>query len=253
MAQDNMIMGDPPDLEDRSKRWFFILFILILLLALGGYLYFFTFQRESAPQIALNEAPKNSQIDSENNTNKFREIPSFGSDESFGKKNLLKSGSAVGSTPGFPLKSSLKQGNNGSKTESFSQTKIDPSAGVDKSNLPPSLTSHLSAILVFEYKSTEITPSARSVISEITNRLHGKKGRLILEGHTCSLGLKEVNVEMSEKRVKEVADLFRKMGLGMNIRMYKFYYGESRPISTNETPEGRALNRRVNVRFIPEE
>jgi outer membrane protein OmpA-like peptidoglycan-associated protein len=254
MAQDNMIMGDPPDLEAKSRKWFFILFILILLLALGGYLYFLNLQRKSDSQIALNKTTNTTENDTKNSKNKIKEFNVFENDNPSGKNDLSETVSTVGQKkPASLSKNRLNQGKNGKEIESFLQLNPDPPENVDNSKLSTNQTSGPSAILGFEYRSTELNPSARSVISEIATRIRGKKGRLILAGHTCSLGSQEVNVVVSEKRVKKVEDLFRKMGLGINIRMDKFYFGESRPISTNETSEGRTLNRRVTVRFIPGE
>ena len=87
-------------------------------------------------------------------------------------------------------------------------------------------------------------------IKDVFDRIADKEGRLILEGHTCSVGSDKSNVDLAKCRIKNVAKAFRELGLGMNIRMFLFAYGESQPVATNETREGRVQNRRVKIRFV---
>lgn len=68
---------------------------------------------------------------------------------------------------------------------------------------------------------------------------------LVLEGHTDAIGSDSYNQGLSERRVKAVeAKLAQDYGIDPD-RISTVGYGESRPIATNDTREGRALNRRV--------
>jgi outer membrane protein OmpA-like peptidoglycan-associated protein len=69
---------------------------------------------------------------------------------------------------------------------------------------------------------------------------------ILLEGHTDATGSEEFNLELSRLRAQSVSNHLS--GLGVNPTRFTIMgYGESQPISDNETDEGRALNRRVEV------
>jgi adhesin transport system outer membrane protein len=68
-------------------------------------------------------------------------------------------------------------------------------------------------------------------------------------GHTDYLNTDEYNQVLSERRAKAVMDYFISKGVDTN-RLSAKGYGESNPIADNETEEGRAKNRRVELRII---
>ncbi len=67
-----------------------------------------------------------------------------------------------------------------------------------------------------------------------------------IQGHTDNTGSKEYNQGLSEKRAASVKDYLIKKGINGN-RLTTKGYGLTRPIATNETPEGKAKNRRVEL------
>jgi OOP family OmpA-OmpF porin len=72
-----------------------------------------------------------------------------------------------------------------------------------------------------------------------------------IEGHTDSQGTDDVNQTLSESRAKAVAEyLMANMNVAIPINYQG--YGESRPIASNDTVEGRAKNRRIDVVITPE-
>ena len=70
-----------------------------------------------------------------------------------------------------------------------------------------------------------------------------------IDGHTDWEGSDEYNQKLSERRAKAVYDYFVEHGVKANRLAYKGY-GESRPIATNETAEGRQQNRRVELTIL---
>ena len=69
----------------------------------------------------------------------------------------------------------------------------------------------------------------------------------IIEGHTDSNGSDDYNQGLSKRRAETVKmALISKYGINPN-RLTAVGYGESRPIATNETSDGRYTNRRVMV------
>jgi outer membrane protein OmpA-like peptidoglycan-associated protein len=67
-----------------------------------------------------------------------------------------------------------------------------------------------------------------------------------ITGHTCWLGSEAHNLDLSERRANAVADYLVEQGIDRE-RLYVSAEGESQPINTNLTEEGRRSNRRVEV------
>ncbi len=75
---------------------------------------------------------------------------------------------------------------------------------------------------------------------------------LIVEGHACSIGSEEYNVNLSRRRAQAVIDyLTNRHGIRKDIFEIKAY-GESRPEASNETEEGRRENRRAATLILYE-
>lgn len=70
-----------------------------------------------------------------------------------------------------------------------------------------------------------------------------------VQGHTDSRGSDAYNEKLSERRAKSVMDYFIRQGVDQS-RLSWSGYGERRPIDTNKTDEGRAMNRRVELKPI---
>jgi len=76
---------------------------------------------------------------------------------------------------------------------------------------------------------------------------------ILIVGHTDSVGSEEYNLKLSERRAKAVTNYFtQEKGLPAS-RFVTKWYGETKPIYDNSTPEGRAKNRRVNIVILPSE
>ena len=67
---------------------------------------------------------------------------------------------------------------------------------------------------------------------------------LSIEGHTDSDGDNELNQKLSEERAQAVLKQLVSMGID-NARLTSKGFGENKPMDTNDTPEGKANNRRV--------
>lgn len=73
--------------------------------------------------------------------------------------------------------------------------------------------------------------------------------KIIIEGHTDSIGTDEYNQKLSERRAKAVFDYFVSRGISPE-RMKTVGFGESQPKADNSTAEGRAINRRVELKVV---
>ncbi len=87
-------------------------------------------------------------------------------------------------------------------------------------------------------------------ISEVAKQL--KASGIKVEGHTDSTGTAEVNKTISEERANAVATYFKSNGFE-KIEVQSAGFGFEKPIATNKSKAGRALNRRVDVIITPEE
>lgn len=86
-------------------------------------------------------------------------------------------------------------------------------------------------------------------IQEVADFMNDNKSyKVSLYGHTDWVGSLKYNQTLSEKRASAVADALNQLNVG-NSRMTVIGYGESKPIVSNETEEGRAQNRRVEAHF----
>jgi OOP family OmpA-OmpF porin len=70
-----------------------------------------------------------------------------------------------------------------------------------------------------------------------------------MSAHTDSKGSDEYNLKLSDGRAKSVREYIISKGIAEN-RIVSQGYGESKPVATNETDEGRQLNRRVEFKIV---
>lgn len=90
----------------------------------------------------------------------------------------------------------------------------------------------------------------------LVNSLVGIKAKpgwlIVVAGHTDNTGNALLNQTLSLKRAEAVRDWMRDTGDVPESCFAVQGYGASRPVATNDTPEGRALNRRVEISLVPQ-
>jgi OOP family OmpA-OmpF porin len=74
--------------------------------------------------------------------------------------------------------------------------------------------------------------------------------RVEIQGHTDNIGSEASNRKLSENRARAVMEYLVKKGVEAE-RLSAAGYGSSRPIASNDTLEGRARNRRVELTPVP--
>ena len=74
--------------------------------------------------------------------------------------------------------------------------------------------------------------------------------RIVVEGHTDSVGTYAYNMELSQRRAEAVANDLANQGVNPR-RIETYGYGPSRPVASNNTESGRQTNRRVDLIIIP--
>lgn len=99
--------------------------------------------------------------------------------------------------------------------------------------------------ILFDVNKATIRPESMGVINKIVKMMKAHEDlKLRIEGHTDSDGDKRFNQELSEKRAKSVKAVLVEAGIASS-RLKTKGYGESKPVDSNATPEGKANNRRV--------
>ncbi len=97
----------------------------------------------------------------------------------------------------------------------------------------------------FDVNKATLKPESMGIINEIASLLKKNPDiKFSVEGHTDSDGDDALNQTLSEQRAATVVSTITKMGIDAN-RLTSKGWGESQPLDTNNTPEGKANNRRV--------
>jgi len=98
----------------------------------------------------------------------------------------------------------------------------------------------------FASGSATIPAASKPMLSKINDMIKFVNAELVVvEGHTDSIGTATLNKTLSTKRAISVANYLAALAGGYKISYVG--YGESRPIASNESKEGRAINRRVDL------
>jgi len=100
----------------------------------------------------------------------------------------------------------------------------------------------------FDFDKSTIRSDAVPVLNEAAETLKAEGGiAVIVDGHTDSVGSDTYNQKLSHRRAEAVRQYLVKHGIPAN-RITTEGFGESRPVASNDTADGRAQNRRVELR-----
>ncbi len=106
--------------------------------------------------------------------------------------------------------------------------------------------------VLFEFDRADLNLSAQVSMDKLAAFLREKPNRKVLvEGHTDSIGTDEYNLGLSERRAAAVKNALLKRNIPTG-RIVTVGYGKRFPVATNETPAGRQQNRRVDVIILNE-
>ncbi len=103
--------------------------------------------------------------------------------------------------------------------------------------------------IFFDFNSAELKPESKLELNRLVKFLKEHSNiRITVAGHTDIIGTEEYNQKLSERRAKAVADYLIRNGIDPK-RINVIGYGSKKPIAPNDTEEGRAKNRRVEIVF----
>lgn len=153
-------------------------------------------------------------------------------------------GAAVGALAGGAIGNYMDK-----QEEAFREELADSGVKVirDGDNLRLQLPSNIT----FATGSANISQSFNPVLDDVARVLKKyEKTTMLIEGHTDSTGSAEYNQQLSLNRAKAVRNNL--VGNGVDSRRITTEgYGESMPVADNDTESGRQLNRRVELRIVP--
>jgi outer membrane protein OmpA-like peptidoglycan-associated protein len=107
--------------------------------------------------------------------------------------------------------------------------------------------------LLFDVAKANLKPASKENLKNLARILNKYEDtNILLEGHTDSDGSEEYNLQLSRSRANSVANYLQSLNVDPT-RFTIMGYGESQPIASNETVEGKQMNRRVEVAIFANE
>ena len=105
--------------------------------------------------------------------------------------------------------------------------------------------------ILFDTDKTELKPESRGTLEEVASLLKSDPSlKLEVGGHTDNTGAADHNMKLSLGRAAAVVDaLVGTYGID-KLRLQPKGYGDTRPVAPNDTDDGRAKNRRVELRKL---
>lgn len=105
--------------------------------------------------------------------------------------------------------------------------------------------------ITFDFDSAALKPDFFGVLDSVALVLaEFDRTVLVVDGHTDSVGSRSYNLRLSGQRAETVGRYLINRGVNP-VRIATYGYGPDHPIASNDTPDGRAMNRRVELTLMP--
>jgi outer membrane protein OmpA-like peptidoglycan-associated protein len=151
-------------------------------------------------------------------------------------------GGVAGGVVGYQMDKQIKELKESTAGSGVDVTPVDNGSAI-LVNLPNGVT--------FDTDSTVIKPAFRDTLDRVANSMVQYPNSLIdVYGHTDSTGSDTYNQTLSERRAQAVASYLSSRGVAA-ARIRSQGFGESQPVASNATEEGRSANRRVEIKIVP--
>lgn len=151
-------------------------------------------------------------------------------------------GGVAGAAVGYQMDKQIKELKESTAGSGVDVSEVGDGEGI-LVNLPDGVT--------FAVDSTTISPSFQATLDQIAASLKQYPDSLIdVFGHTDSTGSDAYNLDLSKRRADAVARYLISRGVS-SARIQTQGMGESYPVASNDTAEGRSLNRRVEIKITP--
>jgi OOP family OmpA-OmpF porin len=106
--------------------------------------------------------------------------------------------------------------------------------------------------VLFDFDKSDIKPEFKPILDRLGQFLLGRPDAYaVLSGFCDSIGTEAYNIKLSKKRVESVSNYLTKRFNIDKDRLLPYWYGYTNPVASNDTEEGRTLNRRVTIAIRP--
>jgi outer membrane protein OmpA-like peptidoglycan-associated protein len=110
----------------------------------------------------------------------------------------------------------------------------------------------LTSDILFDFNASDLRPDARATLNQLAENFAKYPDEIFdIEGHTDAVGTHEYNMALSQRRADSVADYLELQRVPRQ-QLHPIGFGPDQPKATNDTPEGRQLNRRVEIHIRSE-
>lgn len=122
-----------------------------------------------------------------------------------------------------------------------------PAPGGECATLQTDITGLINAPINFETDGATLTSSSEQMLTRVAEKITAcPEARISVDGYTDSSGNDGINIPLSANRAKSVADFLVSQGVAADL-VTSEGHGSANPIAGNDTPEGKAQNRRVEI------
>ena len=123
--------------------------------------------------------------------------------------------------------------------------------GVSVTRIGDNITLNMPGNVTFATNSSDLSPGFFDVLTSVSKVLTEFDQTVVeVAGHSDSTGSDSYNQSLSERRSKTVSQYLYSQGI-IDERLISVGLGESYPVADNGAPEGRRLNRRVEITMVP--
>lgn len=124
-------------------------------------------------------------------------------------------------------------------------------SGVEVSRQGNDVILNMPSHVTFATDSAQISPAFQGTLDQVASTItEYTDTRVQIAGHTDDTGSEAYNQQLSERRARAVADYLTGRGVA-STRISTVGYGETRPVVSNTTADGRQQNRRVEIILSP--
>lgn len=103
--------------------------------------------------------------------------------------------------------------------------------------------------ITFDFGKSTIKSESHEYLDKLASTLIRTNAKIEVKGHTDNVGTEDFNMKLSKERAQAVVEYLVKKGVSRNKLTYS-YYGMSKPLASNDTEEGRTINRRVEFEIL---
>lgn len=151
-------------------------------------------------------------------------------------------GGVAGAAVGYTMDKQIKELKEKTEGTGVDVTTTDDGKAI-LVNLPDGVT--------FDVASYTLKPEFRATLTQVAQSMNEYPNSLIdVYGHTDSTGSDAYNQTLSENRARTVANFLISQGVSSS-RIRSQGFGETMPVASNDTAEGRMKNRRVEIKIVP--